>query len=44
MTGSGSTVFALCRSPEEAWRVARGLDAFREEGGGTRVHIVRSCV
>ncbi|HVS39161.1 MAG TPA: 4-(cytidine 5'-diphospho)-2-C-methyl-D-erythritol kinase, partial [Gemmataceae bacterium] len=44
MTGSGSTIFALCRSPEEAWRVARGLDAFREEGGGPRVHIVRSCV
>ena len=43
MTGSGSTVFALCRSPEEALRVARGLNAFREKGAGTRVHIVRSC-
>ncbi len=44
MTGSGSTVFALCRSPEEALRVARGLAAFREKGAGPRVHIVRSCV
>ncbi len=44
MTGSGSTVFALCRSPEEALRVARGLNAFREKGAGPRVHIVRSCV
>jgi 4-diphosphocytidyl-2-C-methyl-D-erythritol kinase len=44
MTGSGTSVFALCRSPEEALRVARGLDAFREEGGGPRIHIVRSCV
>ena len=43
MTGSGSTVFALCRSPEEALRVARGLNAFREKGAGPRVHIVRSC-
>jgi 4-diphosphocytidyl-2-C-methyl-D-erythritol kinase len=43
MTGSGSTVFALCRSPEEALRVARGLDAFMEKGVGPRVHIVRSC-
>ena len=32
MTGSGSTVFALCRSPEEALSVARGLDVFRDEG------------
>ena len=43
MTGSGSTLFALCRSPEEALRVARGLNAFREKGAGPRVHIVRSC-
>ena len=44
MTGSGTTVYALCRSSEEALRVVRGLGAFREEGGGPRVHIVRSCV
>ncbi len=43
MTGSGSTVYALCRSPEEALSVARGLDVFTEEGAGPRVHIVQSC-
>jgi 4-diphosphocytidyl-2-C-methyl-D-erythritol kinase len=43
MTGSGSTVFALCRSPEESLSVARGLDVFRDEGARPRVHIVRSC-
>jgi 4-diphosphocytidyl-2-C-methyl-D-erythritol kinase len=43
-TGSGNTVFALCRSPEEALGVARGLNAFREKGDEPRIHIVRSCV
>jgi 4-diphosphocytidyl-2-C-methyl-D-erythritol kinase len=43
MTGSGSTVFALCRSPEEALSVARGLEVFTEEGARPRVHIVQSC-
>jgi 4-diphosphocytidyl-2-C-methyl-D-erythritol kinase len=44
MTGSGSTVYALCRSPQEAQRVARGLHPVTEEGGRARVHVVRSCV
>jgi 4-diphosphocytidyl-2-C-methyl-D-erythritol kinase len=43
MSGSGSTVFALCRGPAEALRIARGLGAVREECAGVRVLIVRSC-
>ena len=43
MSGSGSTVFALCRSRGEARRVAHGLASVREGPGGTRVHIVQSC-
>jgi 4-diphosphocytidyl-2-C-methyl-D-erythritol kinase len=43
MSGSGSTVFALCRCRGEARRVARALAAVREGPGGTRVYIVRSC-
>jgi 4-diphosphocytidyl-2-C-methyl-D-erythritol kinase len=43
MSGSGSTVFALCRRPGEALRIARGLRSAREEGAGTRVLVVRSC-
>jgi 4-diphosphocytidyl-2-C-methyl-D-erythritol kinase len=44
MTGSGSTFYALCRSPDEALRVARGLDPATEGVGRPRVHVVRSCV
>jgi len=44
MTGSGSTVLALCRHPVEAQSIARGLRARREVGPGTRVFIVRSCI
>jgi len=43
MSGSGSTVFALCRRPGEAIRIARALRSGREEGDGVRVLIVRSC-
>jgi 4-diphosphocytidyl-2-C-methyl-D-erythritol kinase len=43
MSGSGSTVFALCRSPEEALLLSRALGTFREEGDGARILVVRSC-
>jgi 4-diphosphocytidyl-2-C-methyl-D-erythritol kinase len=43
MSGSGSTVFALCRGPGEARRLRRALDPATDDGTGTRVHIVRSC-
>ncbi len=43
MSGSGSTVFALCRGRGEALRVARALAPAREGPGGTRAFIVRSC-
>jgi 4-diphosphocytidyl-2-C-methyl-D-erythritol kinase len=43
MSGSGSTVYALCRGPEEALRVARALRSAREERSGLRVQIVQSC-
>ena len=43
MTGSGSTVFALCRDAEEALSVSRGLLPGWEEGDGPRAFIVRSC-
>jgi 4-diphosphocytidyl-2-C-methyl-D-erythritol kinase len=43
MTGSGSTVFALCRHPAEALRIARALRSVPEEGSGARVRVVRSC-
>ena len=43
MSGSGSTVFALCRSPEEALLLSRALGPVREEGGPARVLVVRSC-
>jgi 4-diphosphocytidyl-2-C-methyl-D-erythritol kinase len=42
MTGSGSTVFALCRDPAEAQRLARTLRSASEEGA-PRVCVVRSC-
>jgi len=43
MTGSGSTVFALCRNPGEALTLARALNSARDELGGARVFVVRSC-
>jgi 4-diphosphocytidyl-2-C-methyl-D-erythritol kinase len=43
MTGSGSTVFALCRQPGEALSLARALNSARDELNGARVFVVRSC-
>jgi 4-diphosphocytidyl-2-C-methyl-D-erythritol kinase len=46
MSGSGSTVFALCRDGAEALKIAHGLNAVREGPAGIpglRVCIVRSC-
>jgi 4-diphosphocytidyl-2-C-methyl-D-erythritol kinase len=43
MTGSGSTVFALCRHPGEALSIACALHSARDELGGARVFVVRSC-
>lgn len=43
MTGSGSTVFALCRRPGEALSLARALTSARDELDGARVFVVRSC-
>src|SRR5262249_26974796 len=39
MSGSGSTVFALCRSPEEAWQVARDVRAVRQDTDPPRVLV-----
>jgi 4-diphosphocytidyl-2-C-methyl-D-erythritol kinase len=44
MSGSGSTVFALCRDPGEALRLTRSLDRAREAQAGERVYCVRSCI
>lgn len=43
MSGSGSSLFALCRDRQEALRIARGLQQV-DEGVRPRVFIVRSCV
>jgi 4-diphosphocytidyl-2-C-methyl-D-erythritol kinase len=54
MSGSGSSLFALCRDASEAWRIARALDGGAEEGsspgdragGGARRakrFVVESC-
>jgi 4-diphosphocytidyl-2-C-methyl-D-erythritol kinase len=43
MSGSGSTVFALCRGPAEAQGLARALRSQGEEGAAARVCVVRSC-
>jgi 4-diphosphocytidyl-2-C-methyl-D-erythritol kinase len=43
MTGSGSTVFALCRDEIEAKRIAQQVVHGREEGVRPRVYIVQSC-
>jgi 4-diphosphocytidyl-2-C-methyl-D-erythritol kinase len=44
MSGSGSSLFALCRDRQEALRIARGLHDGPDEGVRPRVFIVRSCV
>jgi 4-diphosphocytidyl-2-C-methyl-D-erythritol kinase len=43
MSGSGTSWFALCRNPDEALRVARGLRSGPEERSGPRVFRVHSC-
>ncbi len=50
MSGSGTTLFALCRDAGEARRLARALQRPSEVntpglvgGGGYRVYVVRSC-
>jgi 4-diphosphocytidyl-2-C-methyl-D-erythritol kinase len=43
MSGSGTTVFALCRDRQEAFRIAGELRDGAEDGTRPRVWIVRSC-
>jgi 4-diphosphocytidyl-2-C-methyl-D-erythritol kinase len=43
MSGSGTSLFALCHDRRQALRVARGLRPGPEEGGTPRVFIVCSC-
>jgi 4-diphosphocytidyl-2-C-methyl-D-erythritol kinase len=43
MSGSGTSLFALCRGREEALRIARALSWEAEEGASPRVFMVRSC-
>jgi 4-diphosphocytidyl-2-C-methyl-D-erythritol kinase len=43
MSGSGSTVYALCRDAADALRIARALRPGREVGEQVRVCVVRSC-
>jgi 4-diphosphocytidyl-2-C-methyl-D-erythritol kinase len=44
MSGSGTSVFALCRDHVEALRIACGLCRGPEEGVCLRVFLVRSCI
>ncbi len=44
MSGSGSTVFALCRDADEALWISRGLLSGWEEGEKPRLYSVRSCI
>jgi 4-diphosphocytidyl-2-C-methyl-D-erythritol kinase len=44
MSGSGSTLFALCRDRREAARIAREFRAGLPNDSGVRVFEVRSCV
>jgi 4-diphosphocytidyl-2-C-methyl-D-erythritol kinase len=43
MSGSGSSLFAMCRDRNEALRIAHALDDGPEEGQRPRVYLVRSC-
>jgi 4-diphosphocytidyl-2-C-methyl-D-erythritol kinase len=43
MSGSGTSLFALCRDRAEALRIARELRNGSEEGVSRRVFLVRSC-
>ena len=44
MSGSGSSLFALCRSAEEAGRIAEALTTQRERADEFQVFQVRGCV
>jgi 4-diphosphocytidyl-2-C-methyl-D-erythritol kinase len=44
MSGSGTSVFALCRDHREAQRVAQGLSVGPPDDPNPRVTIVQSCV
>jgi 4-diphosphocytidyl-2-C-methyl-D-erythritol kinase len=43
MSGSGTTVFALCHDSAEALRITRAMSSAREGGDLARVCVVRSC-
>jgi len=43
MSGSGSSLFALCRDHAEGLRVAGALRRGADGGAGPRVFLVRSC-
>ncbi len=43
MSGSGSTLFVLCRDEDEARRVAEELNPLARENLVSRVRVVRSC-
>jgi 4-diphosphocytidyl-2-C-methyl-D-erythritol kinase len=51
LSGSGTSLFALCRDPGEAQRVARAVSRVSDDlsppgdvtGGALRVYVVRSC-
>ncbi len=43
MTGSGSSVVAVCRDAVEALRIARALHSARDDGAAVRAVVVRSC-
>jgi 4-diphosphocytidyl-2-C-methyl-D-erythritol kinase len=43
MSGSGSTVFALCHDASHALRIARALPSVWEDGERVRFGVVRSC-
>ena len=43
LSGSGTTLFALCRNRSEAQRIAQGLRTGSRERMDPRVFIVRSC-
>jgi 4-diphosphocytidyl-2-C-methyl-D-erythritol kinase len=44
MSGSGSSVFALCRDHAEALRIAREIRHGLDEGVRVQVYVVRSCI
>jgi 4-diphosphocytidyl-2-C-methyl-D-erythritol kinase len=44
MSGSGTTVLALCRGRGDALRLAQQLRSGPDDGGSPRVFLVRSCL